>query len=121
MKIVGISAMHGIYEGFTIPKADILSICGDIVPLKYQNYIKLSDEWFINEFIPWCCKQPVEQVYLVGGNHDKFLMNRNLILVYIVAIILLLVVGLLEEILLQIGIIFLLILIIGIKISYICT
>ena len=80
MKIVGISDMHGIYEGFIIPKADILCICGDIVPLKYQNYIKLSDEWFINEFIPWCCKQPVEQIYLVGGNHDKFLMNRKYVI-----------------------------------------
>jgi Icc-related predicted phosphoesterase len=77
MKIVGISDMHGIYEGFTIPKADILCICGDIVPLKYQRNIELSDDWFINDFIPWCCKQPINDVYLVGGNHDFFLQNRD--------------------------------------------
>ena len=80
MKIVGISDMHGIYEGFIIPEADILCICGDIVPLKYQRDIELSDDWFINDFIPWCCKQPVNNVYLVGGNHDWFLMNRDYVI-----------------------------------------
>ena len=80
MKIVGISDMHGVYNGFTIPKADILCICGDIVPLSLQRDIELSDDWFINDFIPWCCKQPVEQVYLIGGNHDKFLMNRKYVI-----------------------------------------
>lgn len=80
MKIVGISDMHGIYKGFTIPKADILCICGDIVPLEHQRYVKSSDDWFINEFIPWCCKQPVNNVYLVGGNHDWFLMNRDYVI-----------------------------------------
>ena len=80
MKIVGISDMHGVYDGFTIPKADILCICGDIVPLKIQRDIELSDDWFINDFIPWCCKQPVEQVYLIGGNHDKFLENRKYVI-----------------------------------------
>ena len=77
MKIVGISDMHGVYDGFTIPKADILCICGDIVPLKYQRDIELSDDWFINEFIPWCRKQPVNNIYLIGGNHDWFMMNRD--------------------------------------------
>ena len=72
MKIVGISDMHGVYDGFTIPKADILCICGDIIPLKIQHDIELSDDWFINNFIPWCCKQPIEQVYLIGGNHKIY-------------------------------------------------
>lgn len=80
MKIVGISDMHGVYEGFTIPEADILCICGDIVPLKYQRDIELSDDWFINDFIPWCCKQPVNNIYLVGGNHDFFLQNRDYVI-----------------------------------------
>ena len=80
MKIVGISDMHGVYEGFTIPKADILCICGDIIPLKYQRDIELSDDWFNNDFIQWCCKQPVKQIYLIGGNHDKFLENRKYVI-----------------------------------------
>ena len=80
MKIVGISDMHGIYKGFTIPKADILCICGDIVPLSLQRDIELSDDWFNNDFIPWCCKQPVNNVYLVGGNHDLFLQNRDYVI-----------------------------------------
>lgn len=73
------SDMHGIIEAYNQPliPADILCICGDIVPLQYQRDIELSDDWFNNEFIPWCCKQPVNNVYLIGGNHDKFLFNRD--------------------------------------------
>ena len=28
-------------------------------------------------FIPWCQEQPVEQVYLIAGNHDRFMESRT--------------------------------------------
>ena len=77
MKIVGISDLHGQLSGYTIPEADILCICGDISPLKFQFNIPSMDGWFKKRFIPWCQEQPVEQVYLIAGNHDKFLENRH--------------------------------------------
>lgn len=77
MKIVGISDLHGQLSGYTIPEADILCICGDISPLKFQFNIPSMDGWFKKRFIPWCQEQPVEQVYLIAGNHDNFLENRH--------------------------------------------
>lgn len=73
IKICGISDMHGQCPNLTIEKCDILFICGDIVPLKMQRNIPQSFSWFKKKFIPWCIAQPVEKVYLVGGNHDFFL------------------------------------------------
>ena len=75
MKICAISDMHGIYD-FKIPEVDVLFICGDIVPLKMQRNIPQSFSWFTNKFIPWCQSLPVEQVYMVAGNHDFFLENE---------------------------------------------
>ena len=77
MKIVGISDLHGQLSGYTIPEADILCICGDISPLKFQFDIPSMDGWFKKRFIPWCQEQPVEQVYLIAGNYDNFLENRH--------------------------------------------
>ena len=77
MKIVGISDLHGQLSGYTIPEADILCICGDISPLKFQFNIPSMDGWFKKRFIPWCQEQPVEQVYLIAGNHDRFMESRT--------------------------------------------
>jgi Icc-related predicted phosphoesterase len=73
MKIAAISDMHGLQEFVHIEQCDILCICGDIVPLKMQRNIPQSLSWFKKQFIPWCEKQPCEQIYLVAGNHDFFL------------------------------------------------
>ena len=77
MKIVGISDLHGQLSGYTIPEADILCICGDISPLKFQFNIPSMDGWFKKRFIPWCQEQPVEQIYLIAGNHDSFMESRT--------------------------------------------
>ncbi len=71
MKIVGISDLHGQLSGYTIPEADILCICGDISPLKFQFNIPSMDGWFKKRFIPWCQEQPVGQVYLIAGNSER--------------------------------------------------
>lgn len=73
LKICAISDMHGRCPDLSIEKCNILFICGDIVPLRMQDNIAQSLKWFKTEFIPWCIKQPVEQIYMVGGNHDAFL------------------------------------------------
>lgn len=76
MKVCAISDMHGQYD-FNIEPVDILFICGDIVPLKIQRNILQSMSWFKKTFIPWCEKQPCKQIYLVAGNHDFFMENKD--------------------------------------------
>lgn len=69
MRICAISDIHGQFSDLNIEESNILFICGDIVPLKMQRNIPQSLSWFKKEFIPWCSKQPVDQIYMVGGNH----------------------------------------------------
>ena len=73
-KVCAISDTHGQYN-FDIEPVDILFICGDITPLKMQFNKPQSLKWFNKEFIPWCQKQPVDQIYMVAGNHDFFLQS----------------------------------------------
>jgi len=73
MKICALSDPHGQLQNITIEPVDILFICGDIVPLEIQQNIPVSIYWFKNEFIKWCNEQPVNQIYMVAGNHDFFL------------------------------------------------
>lgn len=77
IKICAISDMHGLQEFIHIEECDILCICGDIVPLKMQTNIPQSMSWFKKTFIPWCEKQPCKQIYLVAGNHDFFMENKD--------------------------------------------
>lgn len=73
MKVCAISDIHGQFDNLNIEPCNILFICGDIVPLFMQRDIALSFKWFKKEFITWCKAQPVESIYMVGGNHDFFL------------------------------------------------
>ena len=70
MTICAISDIHGQFEDLSIVPVDILFICGDIVPLRMQRNIPQSLSWFKKEFLPWCKEQPVDQIYMVWGNHD---------------------------------------------------
>lgn len=78
MKICALSDPHGQLQNITIEPVDILFICGDIVPLNIQRDIPVSIEWFKEEFIKWCNEQPVDQMFMVAGNHDFFL-ERTLV------------------------------------------
>ena len=69
-KICAISDLHGQLQGLKINPVNILFICGDIVPLRMQANIPQSLKWFKKEFVSWCNKQPVDQIYMVAGNHD---------------------------------------------------
>lgn len=73
IKICAMSDIHGQFENLSIEPVDILFICGDIVPLRMQRNIPQSFSWFKKFFIPWCQSQPVDQIYMVGGNHDFIL------------------------------------------------
>lgn len=75
MKICALSDLHG--NLVNINPADILFICGDIVPLYNQSNIPDSTIWIEKIFIPWCEKQPVNQIYLIAGNHDFVFENRD--------------------------------------------
>lgn len=77
MKLVALSDTHGQHEIIQIPKADILCICGDIVPLKMQSNIPQSLSWFKKRFIPWLQSLGIDQIYLIGGNHDFFLEKEE--------------------------------------------
>ena len=77
MKLCAISDIHGQFENLKIDPVDILFICGDIVPLKMQRNIPQSFKWFKNKFIQWCKSQPVDQIYIVAGNHDFFLTKER--------------------------------------------
>lgn len=72
LRICAISDMHGQYS-FGISPVNILFICGDIIPLKMQTNKQQSFSWFTKKFIHWCKQQPVDQIYMVAGNHDFFL------------------------------------------------
>lgn len=72
MKIIAISDLHG-YLPTIEEQADIMLIAGDISPLDIQGTRVLMREWIEDEFIPWINRLEVEKVFLVAGNHDRFL------------------------------------------------
>jgi len=76
MRICAISDTHGQFD-FSIEKSDILCICGDILPLMIQGYTKDSEKWIVNTFIPWCKEQPVDKIFVVGGNHDFYFYRHG--------------------------------------------
>lgn len=75
MKICAFSDIHGNLD-VKVEPCDIVIICGDILPLKIQNYTTPSELWLKETFIPWCMSFPCEKVLFVAGNHDHF-MERH--------------------------------------------
>ena len=69
MKVCAISDMHGNLD-FNVNEADLLLICGDISPLYIQGRKSEMQEWYVNTFLPWCERQPVDKVLWIAGNHD---------------------------------------------------
>lgn len=82
MKIAAISDIHGylppieqFYDDKGEPIADVLCICGDIVPLECQRFLIGSLTWFHLQFMKWAESLPVKKVLFIAGNHDFFLEN----------------------------------------------
>lgn len=78
MKLCAISDMHGLQNEIIIEPCDLLCICGDIIPLKMQRNILQSLSWLKKKFVPWCEKQPCENIILIAGNHDFCFENNTL-------------------------------------------
>lgn len=80
MKIVNISDTHG-HLPMDLPIGDVLCICGDIVPLRFQRSDKDSMDWLVYDFIDWLwdikklCNY--KHICIVAGNHDFVFQNRS--------------------------------------------
>ncbi len=72
MKITAISDLHGFLPK-DLPGGDVLCICGDIVPLDFQDNFAQSVAWFALDFNAWACGLPYGKVVFIGCNHDFFL------------------------------------------------
>lgn len=72
----GFLPLHPSYFWEGLENSEILLICGDILPLRYQMDMVESKRWLIEQFKPWAASLPVEQVYFIAGNHD-FWFERN--------------------------------------------
>jgi Icc-related predicted phosphoesterase len=83
MKICSISDLHGnlIYYPSDYWKelweCEVLFICGDILPLQIQANSRKSLAWLKKDFIPWAESLPVEQIFLIAGNHDFWFERHN--------------------------------------------
>lgn len=75
MKVVAISDIHG--NLIDIPKADILCISGDIMPLQIQKDLLASLDWLVSVFSQWVKSIKVDKVILVAGNHDFIFANNK--------------------------------------------
>lgn len=70
--IVALSDMHG-----TLPKIeksfDLMLIAGDSVDLTCQRSSKLSENWYLEEFLDWVDQLPFKdeqsKIILIAGNH----------------------------------------------------
>lgn len=74
MRVIAVSDLHGyLPDPESIPACDVVCICGDIVPLEYQNDDAASIAWFCLEFVPWSDELDCKKVIFIAGNHDFFL------------------------------------------------
>ena len=68
------SDLHGyLPKPEDVPECDVIGLCGDTVPLDYQNDDVASISWFCLEFVPWTDKLRCKKVLFIAGNHDFFL------------------------------------------------
>lgn len=68
------SDLHGfLYKSEDVPECDVVCICGDFVPLDYQNDDVASIAWFCLEFVPWTDKLRCKKVLFIAGNHEFYL------------------------------------------------
>lgn len=74
MILVPLSDLHGyLPKPEQVPPCDVVCICGDIVPLEYQNNDAASIAWFCLDFVPWTDQLDCKKVVFIAGNHDFFL------------------------------------------------
>lgn len=80
MKFCAISDLHGILYLYDladkIKDVDVLLIAGDTVDMWSQKSMKLSKEWYEEDFIPWTKEINCKNIVLIGGNHDFYLEKK---------------------------------------------
>lgn len=73
VKIVAVSDLHGILD-FDIPSGDILTISGDICPVRGSHSPTAQMFWLNDYFLPWCDKLIKDGIFkrvvFIAGNHD---------------------------------------------------
>lgn len=72
MRICALSDLHGYLPTQNLPKAEVYTISGDIVPLELQGNVLRSISWYLLRFLPWAESLPCKKVILIAGNHDFF-------------------------------------------------
>lgn len=68
IKICAMSDLHGYLP--EIEPCDLVLICGDIVPLKYQSNFELAYDWYEDDFREWAENLECDKVLFVAGNHE---------------------------------------------------
>ena len=80
IKIVAISDLHGFLPE-NIPTGDILTISGDICPVRETHNPTHQMHWLNNHFFPWCYElinsKIVSYIIFTPGNHDFVFIPVN--------------------------------------------
>lgn len=76
MKICVLSDLHGQLID-NIEPCELVLICGDVSPLKYQRSLPSIDGWLKKHFAEWINNLPCEKVFMVAGNHDIAFEGRS--------------------------------------------
>lgn len=84
MKIAVLSDLHGILprvdSGIWEDDAEVLILCGDLLPLSIDQNIPNSLLWFETTFMEWRKTLPFKKVFFIAGNHDKCCeMNKEIL------------------------------------------
>lgn len=74
MKIAVLSDLHGILpeNNFFEEDAEVLVLCGDLLPLDIDQNIPESKKWFENDFKKWRKTLKFDTVIFIAGNHDFY-------------------------------------------------
>lgn len=73
MRVTVISDFHGVLP--VIEPTDLLLICGDVSPFKFQGNQKLMKLWFATDFRAWVAETICDKIIMIPGNHDFYLEN----------------------------------------------
>lgn len=68
LSICAISDLHGYLP--ELEPCDLVLICGDSVPLKYQSDFELTYNWYIKDFRKWAEELECDKVLFIAGNHE---------------------------------------------------
>ena len=68
VSVCAMSDLHGFLP--KVEPCDLVLICGDIVPLKYQSDSELAYDWYEDYFKEWAENLKCDKVLFIAGNHE---------------------------------------------------